>query len=227
VTEDTTMAKRLDRTEQRRRAIAARRITDWVASFRAARAQHEREAADLRDLRRGHAVLVRRAAERAGVSIGTPGAVPGGLVVDGHAELVREMRRIAWLPLGAACLRGFDDDDDETVRVLRALDDGFALTAAAQIAAHIADPEGDHLRVSRTNAGARIEKHVRRDGAYDRWRSELRESFLTAPLCSVAGESIADWRARVEQLAELVEMHDVRVSPRALERCRAVLAQSP
>jgi hypothetical protein len=131
--------------------VEANAIAERERRYRRARADYLQVRRRLDELRHAHAVLVNVIAERAGVVIGTPGAVPDGLDVPGHHELVSAIHAVEpWFPPPDACVRGATiDDAADVIRVLIALERGHTLTAACQLATAdgiARSPAGDRLR---------------------------------------------------------------------------------
>src|SRR5258705_6066629 len=165
------------RAKTRHRLMSSEETKQWHAEvaeiaererrYHAARRAYLDTRRRLDALRAGHAELVDMAAECADVAIGTPGAVPDGLDVPGHRELVTAIHSVQpWFPPVDAYVRGAVDSDlADVVRVLIALDRGHSLTAACQLAIGAKS-------ATRSKAGNKLRLRVMR-GAYPRWRATL------------------------------------------------------
>lgn len=193
--------------ETKRWHAEAGEIAERQRQYHVARRAYSATRQRLDELRQAHAVLVDVVAEAAGVPIGTPGAVPSGLHVPGHRELVEKIHAVQpWLPPREAHVRGaVDDDSPDVVRVLIALDRGHSLTAACELAIGAKSAK-------RSKAGNTLRLRVVRTGAYARWREALAHQLAVAPLVSVAGETREDYEHRVAALRKLAAQHRRRRS---------------
>lgn len=203
---------------------AARQLAQDADRVMAARAVFRASATRLRELRRAHAVLVDVVANTAGVKIGMPGAVPGGLEVPGHRELVRAMRALPWIDHDGHVRGAVDDDRIETIRVLLALETGLTHSAACRLAAAAGrfpdkdaaievlassgksrHPETERLR-KLTDPDSRTD-YDGPAGALERWKADIRnraqlfKARLVGPHVGQSADDYERMRARVLDLA--------------------------
>jgi mRNA-degrading endonuclease RelE of RelBE toxin-antitoxin system len=161
----------------------------------------------LDELRRIHAGNVGVIAQRAGIKIGHPNAVPDGLDVPMHRVLVDEIHALyPWSPPPDACVRGATEDDPrEVIRVLIALERHKTLRAACQLA-FAATPPLDRSRRGLTSAEC-LRKRVLRCGAYNRWRTALKHHVEVTAQVSVYGDTAEKRAERLTSLRALLALH--------------------